>query len=283
MAKAKSSPKAVEKNIKNAKPKGIVPNYTKKPPVVVEKPELPKVGLCYFGVSTAMIARTYKKPDMAGVSYVDNQLCWQSAQYLVRQYNSKHHKQLSKICDTVKTTSGSWQLNAVEIDLFDDIITKGIMSKRLKFWHYVSLILQDKVAPNLGFHFEDPVFSDNIGQRAKDFEQMVNKHSQEAALNCKEGQSSNLEDYAEIDSAGQLIKSSKERGVISQQYKYWVIDYTPAPLTPPTEPEIKTKVKNSLPAHTNGIVFKKPNDSIVQGGVPVNETMALASSTSLRN
>jgi len=245
MAKAKSSPKAQEN--KNQKPKGVVPNYAKKIKPVQVGPKLPAVKLTYYGISTAVLASIYDKKNMAGVSHVDDQLCWQAATEFV--YDFKHNmyeineinylglssvarKLFTVTTQTVKNINGNYQLDAVEVESFGSIVTKGVFKKRQRFWHYVELAAVDGVPPNLGFYFEDAICSD-VYTRAESFDLLVKKYSDVAKGFIEEG--FDPESFMRVDKEQGLLQAhgytmAGEEKIFYQQLKYWAIDNIPAPI-----------------------------------------------------
>lgn len=245
MAKTKSSPKAQEN--KNQKPKGAVPNYAKKIKIVQVGPKLPTVKLAYYGISTAMIAFIYDKKNMASVSHVDDQLCWQASTAFVYDFKHDMHeinetnylslasiarKLFTATAQTVKNINGNYQLDAVEIESFGSVVTKGVFKKRQCFWHYAELSAKDLVPSNLGFFFEDTLWKD-VYERAKAFGELVKEYSVIAKAFIYGGtdpetfMSASKEDG--LTDAGGYATAGEEK-ILYQQLKYWAIDNVPAPI-----------------------------------------------------
>lgn len=240
MAKTKSSPKAQEN--KNQKPKGAVPNYAKKAKVVEVGPKLPAVKLSYCGISTAMVAFIYDKKNMAGVSHIDDQLCWQAATNFVYDFKHDMHeinetnylslasiarKLFTATAQTVKDINGNYQLDAVEIESFGSIVTKGVFRKRQRFWHYAELSAKDLLPSNLGFFFEDTLWKD-IYERATAFGDLVKEYSVIAKTLIDGG--ADPETFMSASKEHGLSSASGEEKILYQQLKYWAIDNAPVPI-----------------------------------------------------
>jgi hypoxanthine phosphoribosyltransferase len=249
MAKSKAAPKT-DKATKTTKVKGPVPNYTKKVKPVEAKPILPPVKLVYCGISTALIAHIYDKKNMSGVSHVDDQLCWQAATAFACDFNRDMNeldqpsyiglanfarKLFVSTAETVKNITNNYMLDAFEVESFGAVMTKGIFKKRKRFWHYVDLAVRDRVPANLGFYFEDTLWSD-VYNRAKAFDELVKEFAEVAKAFVQQGYDPEMNmcisKGALCAPSGLMSEMTEDQKIQYQALKFWAIDGKPAMVQP---------------------------------------------------